>query len=297
MTLFSKPLVCLSLTDPDRGLLQYAANLTRLFGWREVHLLYVVPPDHRNAQDWNPLPWQEKMRASAAGLFGDAGLIFHVTRGSRLDGIMETLKDQTLDLIILGHRRSRSGRRSLASRTALIAPASIWLVPEGATPDVSNILVPTDFSDHSADALSAAVAVARAARLAKLQALHVYFDPSTVRFDEHLDEVLGKEAKQFQQHLAGIDAQGIGIDALYHESIRPSQAILRVAEKQNSNLIVMNTRGRSQAAYVLLGSTTAETLATTQVPLLAIKHYGGRLSLLQALRNPELWKKKDMKTN
>ena len=103
-----------------------------------------------------------------------------------------------------------------------------------------------------------AINVARAARVRELRALHVFFDASTVRFDEHLEEILGKEEEQFQQFVARVDTAGIEVEPIYHESTRPSQAILRVAERCGSDLVVMNMRGRSQAAFVLLGSNTSE---------------------------------------
>jgi hypothetical protein len=64
-----------------------------------------------------------------------------------------------------------------------------------------------------------------------------------------------------------------------------------------SDLIVMGTRGRSQAAFVLLGSTTSAMMAATSVPLLAVKHYGSHMSLLEALRNHNLWLGDVPKTN
>jgi nucleotide-binding universal stress UspA family protein len=299
MSLFARPLVGLSLTEPDEGVLRYAAMLARSFRWKDVHFLHVAPPDRSRA--WDPGPWQDKLQAEVSRLFDDPALdcqlTFHAAEGSRLDNILKIATEQERDLVVLGHRRMRSGRRSLARRTAMVAPSSVWLVPEGSPPEIREILVPTDFSQHSADSLAVAVQIARAAKLSELRALHVFFDSSSVRFDEHLDEVLGKEEEQFRKHLASVDTAGVTVDPIYHESTRPSQAILRVAERCGSDLIVLNTRGRSQAAYVLLGSTTSETLAATTVPVLAVKHYGARMSLLEALRNHHLWDRGDPKTN
>jgi len=296
---FARPLIALSLTEPDEGVLRYAAMLARLFKWREVQFLHVAPPDRQ--RKFEPGPYEERLQAEASRLFDDPALAcemkFHVAEGSRLDRILEVAAREERDLILLGHRRMRSGRRSLARRTAMVAPASVWLVPEGSPPTVSSILVPTDFSEHSSDALQVAINVARAARLRELRALHVFFDSSTIRFDEHLEEILGKEEEQFAKFVARVDSAGVEVEPIYHESTRPSQAILRVAERCGSDLVVMNTRGRSQAAFVLLGSNTSEALAATTVPLLAVKHYGGRMGLVEAILNQQLWKRGDVKTN
>ena len=287
MSLFSRPLVGLSLTDPDEGVLRYAAMLARMLRWNDVHFLHVVPPDH--SRTFDPRPWQEKLQAEVSRLFDDpkldCQLTFHAAEGSRLDNILKTAAEHERDLVVLGHRRTHRGRWSLARRTAMVAPSSVWLVPEGSPPEIREILVPTDFSKPSADALSVAVKVAQAANLKELRALHVFFDTLSDRFDEHLEEVFGKEKEQFQLHVESADAGQVVIDPIYHESAHASQAILRVAERNGSDLIVMNTRGRSQAAFVLLGSTTSETMAASTVPVLALKHFGARMSLLQALRN------------
>ena len=273
--------------------------LARLFQWREVHFLHVVPPDRR--RKFEAGPWEERLQAEASRWFDDPALAcnlkFLVAEGSRLDRILETAAREERDLIVLGHRRMRSGRRSLARRTAMVAPSSVWLVPEGSPPEISSLLVPTDFSEHSSDALAVAVNVARAAQVRELRALHVFFDASTVRFDEHLEEILGEEEEQFQKYISRVDTAGIEVEPIYHESTRPSQAILRVAERCGSDLVVMNMRGRSQAAFVLLGSNTSEALAATTVPLLAVKHFGSRMNLVQAILNQQIWHRGDVKTN
>ena len=45
----------------------------------------------------------------------------------------------------------------------------------------------------------------------------------------------------------------------------------------------MGTRGRSRSAAILLGSVTEETIIETGLPLLAVKHFGARMGVLQAL--------------
>ncbi|MBW3539496.1 MAG: universal stress protein [Planctomycetes bacterium] len=97
--------------------------------------------------------------------------------------------------------------------------------------------------------------------------------------------------------LESTDCHGVQVEPLFEESTHVPQAILRVAGRHEIDLIVMNTRGRSRAAAVLLGSVTSETLAATSVPLLALKHFGSRMTLLEALANHRLWDEPNPKTN
>jgi len=300
MTAFSKPLIALSLTDADEGLLRYAAVVARWLGWTDVLFVHVAE-GRGPTTTWDPGSYQERLRAEVERLFGQptpqCRPSYHALHGSRLDQLLKLAAQQQCDLIMLGHRRARSGRRSTARRLAMVAPCSVWLVPEGSAAQISNVLVPTDFSSHSADALAVAAQVARAVGLAQLHAVHVFFDPSMVRYEEHVDEVLGQEDAAFEKFLSGVDTQGVQVAPVFEESTHPADAILRVAERLSTDLIVMNTRGRSRAASVLLGSTTSDTMAATTGPLLVVKHYGDHLSLLEALLNHRTWEHGAPKTN
>jgi hypothetical protein len=56
-----------------------------------------------------------------------------------------------------------------------------------------------------------------------------------------------------------------------------------VADREGADLIVMSTRGRSRSAAILLGSVTEETIIESRLPLLAVKHFGARMGVLEAL--------------
>jgi nucleotide-binding universal stress UspA family protein len=200
-------------------------------------------------------------------------------------------------LIVLGHRRARSGRRSLARRLAMVAPASVWLVPEGSPAKIDDILVPIDFSDHSADAVAVAAAIARARGLGSIRAVHVFFDPSTIRYDEHVEEIRGQEEAAFERFIEPIDRQGVDVEPVFIEGTRTARDILSHAERSGTDLIVMNTRGRSHAAGVLLGSVTSDTMQGTKIPLLAVKHFGSRMTLREALVNHRIWDQPAPKMN
>jgi len=299
MSGFERPMVGLSLTEPDDGLLRYAARATELFGWTDVHFAHVVSSD--GSRKWDQNLWETGMKVRVEEHFSPSlphvHVSCHTVHGSRLDQLLAVATNHDRDLIMLGHRKMRSGRRSLARRLAMISPATVWLVPEGSPAKISRILVPTDFSEPSADAMKVAVQVAAQSGVPSIQAVHVYFDTSTIRYDEHIDAVLGKEEELFERHLDDIELQGIDVQPTFLESTHPSQAILQFAERSGTDLIVMNTRGRSQAALVLLGSTTSEVMSRATVPVLAVKHYGSHMNFVQALYKHSLRREDSPKTN
>jgi nucleotide-binding universal stress UspA family protein len=300
MSQFTRPIVPLSLSAEDDSLLAYAAQLAQWFEWQQLEFAHVSDARHP-ADSWNAATWQNRLREHVRGFFESHSpgvqLGYHSTRGSRLDELVRLTVELERDLVVLGHRRNRSGRRALARRLAMVAPASVWLVPEAAPPRITGILVPTDFSNHSADALTVAIGIARAVGLERLHVIHVFFDLSTIRYDEHVEEIVGQEEAAFERFVAGIDTTGVEIEPVFVEGTRPAQDILRLAARFGTDLVVMNTRGRSQAASVLLGSTTSAVMAATSVPVLAVKHFGARMTLLEALVNHRIWEQQSPKTN
>jgi nucleotide-binding universal stress UspA family protein len=299
MSVFTRPLVALSLSAPDAELLRYAALALLPGRPEEVRFAHVAGAREGGLPPVEERALRERMEAEVRASFGGEGVRTpcDVVQGSRLDSLLSLAVAHGHDVIVLGHRRGRQGRRSLARRLAMVAPCSIWLAPEGSRCALEEILVPVDFSSCSADALSLAAAIAAERGLRRCRAVHVSFDPSTVRYDEHVAEILGKEEAAFADLVAGVDRRGVAIETLVEESAQPARAILRVAERTRADLIVMNTRGRSRAAAVLLGSVTSEVMAATTAPLLAVKHFGAHMSVLQALLSHRKWEERTPKTN
>jgi nucleotide-binding universal stress UspA family protein len=295
---FVRPLAALSLTESDASLLRYAALATSLADINEIRFAHVLASGSPQT-DEETHAVRKRMEAEAAAHFDrlPEHAAFDVVRGPRLDELLELSLRHHNDVVFVGHGQAHSGRRSLARRLAMVAPCSVWLAPEGSPCRISSILAPTDFSSDSADALSAATSIAAAAGVERVHALHVYFDPSTIRYDEHVQEIHGQEEAAFEQMVQSVDCHGVEVEPLFEESSHVPDAILRVAERLSSDLVVMNTRGRSRAAAVFLGSVTSATMAATLLPLLAIKHFGSRLPLLSALLSQRIWSEPLPKSN
>lgn len=299
MSLFTQPLVGLSLTEPDRGLLRYASMVASLGDCKECRFIHVITTDSADTVARPEASLRDLMAAEVAEHFKADGVepVFEVVHGTRLDQLLDAAIRNKNDLIVLGHRRGRSGRRSLARRLTMIAPCSVWLVPQDSPAELDTIVVPVDFSPPSADALSIGVNIAAARKLRSCLAVHVFFDQSTIRYDEHVTEVIGREQHAFEEFAAGIDDRGVRIEPLFEESTHPDQAILRVVHRHQADLIVMSTRGRSKAAAVLLGSVTSATMMATTVPILAVKHFGARMGFMESLLSHQFWSKESPKTN
>ena len=65
--------------------------------------------------------------------------------------------------------------------------------------------------------------------------------------------------------------------------MHPAHTIRHVAEELSIDLTVMETRGRTTSAAILLGSVAQETLVESRGPVLVVKHSGTQIGLLRAL--------------
>jgi nucleotide-binding universal stress UspA family protein len=234
-----------------------------------------------------------ELRAAVQPQFADAPgevpLVCEVLHGPLLDCLLTHAVEEHVDLIFVGEQPEASGRRTLARRLAMKAPCSVWLVPHGSRPTLRRVLVPVDFSEPAADGLQVAASMARLSGTSECLALNVYFDEAVARYEGHGEVLRGEEERAYQKFVAPIDCHGVKVTPLFEEGVNVAHAISRVAESRDVDLIVIATRGRSRSAAILLGSVTEEMIIETRVPLLAVKHFGARLGVLQALMDRRFW--------
>lgn len=138
------------------------------------------------------------------------------------------------------------------------------------------ILCPVDFSDCSARALGAAVALAKTARrpLKVLYAVHLdvpaYVNESAqVEITKQLvaSKLAAKDA--LSAWVASHVAPGTDIEYEIVEQ-PPVEAIRQTAQSASGCWIVMGTHGRTGLKRLLLGSVTERTLREAGVPVLTI---------------------------
>jgi nucleotide-binding universal stress UspA family protein len=263
----------------DENLLQYAAMVCRLAPEAEIDAIHVVP-----RQGNAPAP-QERWQAMCAHCREDCGrsIRFHVRRGDLTDEVLRFALERRAELIVVGGSRQRHARRSLARRLAMKAPCSVWVAPRDAPAKLQKVLVPIDFSARAADALKVATVIAARAGIEECDALHVYYNQADATYDEYDEIIRADAAGAFHIFVSRIDLSGVDVRPRFVEAAQVGPAIEGVAEEIGADLIVMGTRGRSRSAAVLLGSETDHMIRHSAAPVLAVKHFGARMRLVQAL--------------
>lgn len=139
---------------------------------------------------------------------------------------------------------------------------------------VQNILVPTDFSDHSESAFHLACALARDYG-GRLVVLHVM--PAVAVAPAASVELLSlsvgeiRQATERQLHEIRPSDPATPVEHRLEEG-DPATAILKVAQEMHADLIVLGTHGRTGLTRLLMGSIAEHVIRNAGCPVLTVKN-------------------------
>lgn len=145
-----------------------------------------------------------------------------------------------------------------------------------------NILITTDGSELGEKGVEAGLALADALR-ARVTILTVsepvsksayeaaiaggITDPSAL-YDRQLNADMEEQLRAFEESRVKYD---IEIELAQEIDDHPAEAIVRRAERDGHDLIVMASHGRRGLRRMMLGSQTAEVVTTTEIPVLVVR--------------------------
>jgi len=140
------------------------------------------------------------------------------------------------------------------------------------------IIVPTDFSEHSLRALDYAIEIAdkfhsRLEIIYVIEPLLQAADVSWTTVDFEQLNLAHKESAQKQ--LAQLVEERIpkGMEVQTKTLFgKPFVEILKAAKANNADLIVMATHGRGAISHILMGSTAEKVVRKAPCPVLTVKH-------------------------
>jgi nucleotide-binding universal stress UspA family protein len=228
---------------------------------------------------------------------GEAGanlpIEFDIAEGSTVPEILGKVEALSADLLVMGtHGRSGFERLVLGSVTEKVLRKSacpVLTVP-AAVPDAvpataglfKGILCAVDFSDCSMQALKYAMSLAQEAD-ARLTVMHVIELPPDVPREVHETGFTGPRSLREYIALAEEDSRA-RLQAAVPDSVRayctvdtvqttgkPYREILRVAEEQQADLLVVGVHGRSAIDRLLFGSTAQHLVRQAACPVLTLR--------------------------
>lgn len=146
------------------------------------------------------------------------------------------------------------------------------------------VLVAIDGSEHSQRALREAIDLARMGN-AKLTVMSVYQRPATLLVGgpvvppidmRGLEEALRAEHEQLLDAAVEAVPQDVSVVRVLAEGT-PAAAILERARRDDSDLIVLGSRGHGEMASMLLGSVSHQVLQRSGVPVLVVHVEGDKM--------------------
>ncbi len=300
MDRYKRLLVGLTGADRDNGTIEYAAMVSRMAKLEKIYFLHVadsleVPASIREAYPDMLEPvaeyLTEQIREMVEERFSSLSEIkvdFEVIEGTPLVEILRLTRQKEIDLILVGKTKEHQQSGMLPEKLARKAPCSVLVVPEGAQPEISKILVPVDFSEHSADAMDVAIAFTSAGTKSEVVCAHTYqaYEPYQAYqgygvIDD--EDMRASVEQEYQAFIKGLDLMGCSVDPLFLSSENPLRSLTTAITDQQADFVVVGARGRTAAAALVLGSITERLIASTTLPLIAVKKKGTGLSLLNAL--------------
>ena len=141
---------------------------------------------------------------------------------------------------------------------------------------LNTILVPSDFSECSDEALAYGLELARRFN-AKVHLLHVVQDPATQPwaaegFAAPVIEVVDEWQRQADARLRALVPDADRARVIVTTTVAtPYAEILAYAEEHDVDLIVMGTHGRSGVSHLLLGSIAERVVRRAPCPVLTVR--------------------------
>lgn len=137
--------------------------------------------------------------------------------------------------------------------------------------NMKKIILPVDFSHADDRALDLAVALAETWK-ARLLIVHVEEPPLAYGGGEMYYGLPEPRTADLVRMLEAIVPKTPGV-AFEHHLItgEPSEAIVRLAESENADMIVMGTHGRTGFSRLLMGSVAEAVVRTAKCPVLTLK--------------------------
>ena len=166
------------------------------------------------------------------------------------------------------------------------APCSVMIIPENATFDIDKVLFPVDYSPKSAEGLKQ---LNNLFHSPKIEGLHFFELPSgyykTGKTEEEFIAILDNNAKKEAEQLIAdfADSSNLSFKNICSDQIDEFEYILDYAKANSYGIIAIGSRGRTNAASLLLGSFAEKFIRYNRtLPSLIMKEKGENMSLLKA---------------
>jgi nucleotide-binding universal stress UspA family protein len=218
---------------------------------------------------------------------------FNVLNGKIADSILKFTKEKDIDLIVMGRREKANESGALSQRLARRAACSLLIIPEGTSPKMDRILVPSDFSEYSKLALEEAINIAKSNKNStEITIQNVFTVPTGYHYTgksfEEFTEVMKENAvKNYKKFIKRFDTKDIKIKAVYSQDTNEDVTtdMIDKAHEIKANAIIIGAKGRTATTAFFLGSIAERLIQLdNDIPLMIVRPKGKNAGFLEFLK-------------
>ncbi|MBN3584606.1 universal stress protein [Algoriphagus aestuarii] len=302
MYLIKKLIVCLDQSPLDQTLVQYAEFIARVNQTKKIYFVNVIknltvpkevleefPNLIENMINERKESMEETVKENFKNPKG-ISLNYVVKEGSLSKKILKLSEEKSADMILIGRKVSLPGTGVASLRLARRASCSLLIVPEGTLPKLTKLLVPSDFSDYSKDALEEAIMIAEKHGRSTIEIVcqNVFSVPSGYHFTgksyEEFTQIMQLHAEiNYKKFIRKIDLKGIKITPIYtkDDDDDPVEEIVSKALEINADGIIIGAKGRTAATALFIGSMAERLIQyNDSLPLLVTRPKGKNAGIL-----------------
>lgn len=303
MNEIKRVLVAVDLTQIDETLVQYITMLSNKISLDKIYFFNVLKnfelpdeivekyPDVVAPQDEAAKKEIQFTIDQEAGNQLKAEYEIKVVEGNTAEQILKWAKIKKIDLIVVGRKSGLEGDGIISGKVVKLAPCSVIFVPEVLPQNLQKIVVPIDYSFASKLAFEFSLILASNIKGVKITCLNIYSMPTgyhaTGKSYEEFGEIMKTNSKKsFHKFVEDYDTKGKTIEAKFEldEKDNISKMIYQFSVKEKASAIVIGSKGRTQAAAILLGSIAEKLIhLNAQLPLIVVKERRHNMDFLEAL--------------
>jgi nucleotide-binding universal stress UspA family protein len=292
-------IVALDFTDMDESILRNTAFYADLLKPEKIYFANVqkemesvshLPEEYLSIRDQVNQDRELQLKSKVERFF-KAGIPSEclILTGSVFDEIMGLVARKFASLVIAGRKKESDGAGIVSERLSQGLACNFLLIPESFDARLKNVLVATDFSEHSKLAMNHALQLQKASEDVRIFTHHIYEIPigysKSGKSLEEFTEIMRVNAEtQMDRWLKDFPKNIVHEVVLRDKKSVPSQ-ILKIAENYQIDLIVMGSKGLSKSAFMLLGSNTIKLMKVNeQIPMMIVKKENENLKFLDAIK-------------
>ncbi|MEX2593215.1 MAG: universal stress protein [Anditalea sp.] len=297
-----KLIVCLDQTTMDETLVKFAAFIAEINQTKKIYFTNIIRNLNIPKEVLKEFPnlidnMVEERKAQMKELVDknwddrlETEISFVVKEGQLAKKILKQAHEKSADMILVGRKVTLPGSGVGAQRLARRASCTLMIIPENSIPKINKILVPSDFSDYSKDALEEAILIAeKSGKDIEIICQNVFTIPSGYHFtgksyDEFAAIMQVQAEINYKKFIRKIDTKSIKITPVYtkDEDDDPVEDIINKAIEINANSIIIGAKGRTAATALFLGSMAERLIQLNdKIPLLVTRPKGKNAGILE----------------